>query len=231
MKSRVIIIALVVAANVTYGQWLPVTVNTNTGIFKPINIGSGISAGITNAYSVGGSSNLVSISNKTLIVRFDTNSVSSSILAGTIIQFGGTNLPTGYLLCDGSSVTTNTYHNLFAAIGTQWGGSGANFNVPDLRGQFLRGWSGTSTNSVDPDVYSRTARYAGGATSNNVGSYQSDTNQAHSHLYTAGNQSAWTFSNGSPYSPAYSAANSGTSSSGGSEARPKNAYVMYCIKY
>jgi microcystin-dependent protein len=159
------------------------------------------------------------------------SSAPGQLPVGSIIQFGGTNLPQGFLLCDGSSVSTNIYADLYAAIGKQWGGSGTNFNVPDLRGQFLRGWSGTATNSVDPDVYSRTARYSGGSTSNNVGSYQSDTNQAHSHLYTAGQQSTWTFSNGSPYSPAYSTANSATTSSGGSESRPKNVYVMYCIKY
>ncbi|MEI6166008.1 MAG: phage tail protein [bacterium] len=155
---------------------------------------------------------------------------ASSIPAGTIIQFGGTNPPTGFLLCDGSAVSTNTYQVLFNAIGRQWGGSGTNFNVPDLRGQFLRGWAGTSTNSIDPDVYSRTALYSGGATSNKVGSYQSSANLAHTHSYD-NSSSQSSSSSGSGGNFQMGAFSSGTSSSGGLESRPKNAYVMYCIKY
>jgi microcystin-dependent protein len=46
-----------------------------------------------------------------------------------------TNADTAYFLkCDGRSLaTTGTYAALFAAIGYQWGGSGANFNIPDFR--------------------------------------------------------------------------------------------------
>lgn len=54
---------------------------------------------------------------------------------GGIISYGGAAAPTGWLLCDGSSYATATYPNLFAAIGYAYGGSGANFTVPDLRGR------------------------------------------------------------------------------------------------
>ena len=37
-----------------------------------------------------------------------------------------------YFECDGSSKNTTTYANLFAAIGYTFGGSGANFNLPNL---------------------------------------------------------------------------------------------------
>jgi microcystin-dependent protein len=43
-------------------------------------------------------------------------------------------LPTGWLNCDGASYPTTTYPDLFTALGYAWGGSGANFNVPDMRG-------------------------------------------------------------------------------------------------
>jgi hypothetical protein len=61
---------------------------------------------------------------------------------GMISPYGGSTAPTNWLLCDGSAYArTGTYANLFTAIGTSFG-SGDNsttFNVPDLRGMFLRG--------------------------------------------------------------------------------------------
>ena len=48
--------------------------------------------------------------------------------------------PTGYVPCDGASYSkTGIYAALFAAIGYTYGGSGNNFKVPDLRGEFIRG--------------------------------------------------------------------------------------------
>ena len=52
--------------------------------------------------------------------------------AGTLLMFGGTSTPSGYLLCDGASVLVANYPDLFAAIGYSWGGGGANFSVPDM---------------------------------------------------------------------------------------------------
>ena len=62
----------------------------------------------------------------------------SLIPPGTIMQGLYTSL-SGYLLCNGASVSTSTYSQLFAVIGYSYGGSGTSFNVPDFRGMFLRG--------------------------------------------------------------------------------------------
>lgn len=51
----------------------------------------------------------------------------------------------GWLLCNGKSVSKDTYTQLFNVIGTDFGGSGNNFNLPDYRGYFLRGF-GTASN-------------------------------------------------------------------------------------
>jgi len=60
--------------------------------------------------------------------------------AGTIHAYGGSTPPTGYLLCDGAVLEISEYPALFAAIGTNFGApNGTSFNLPDLRGQFLRG--------------------------------------------------------------------------------------------
>lgn len=54
------------------------------------------------------------------------------------------NTRTSCLLCDGSSYATTTWPLLFTAIGYTYGGSGANFNVPDMRGRVPIG-AGTGT--------------------------------------------------------------------------------------
>ncbi|MBL7773186.1 MAG: tail fiber protein [Chitinophagaceae bacterium] len=159
--------------------------------------------------------------------------LSSLIPAGTIMAYGGTTIPNGWLLCDGALVISTTYPNLFAAIDHNFGGSGGNFNLPDLRGRFLRGVDGLANN--DPDKTSRTAMALYGQTGNNVGSVQADEVASHSHNFphnlVAGYYvgSGWGIGNGSN-NPIYGS-DSGTLSSGGNETRPKNVYVNYIIKY
>lgn len=66
-------------------------------------------------------------------------SSSSALPPGTMIDYAGTVEPSGWVLCDGRSVpTTGIYSSLFAVIGYAYGGSGANFNIPDFRGRFAR---------------------------------------------------------------------------------------------
>ena len=65
---------------------------------------------------------------------------ASSNFTGMIAPFAMSTAPSGWLTCDGSAVSRSTHSNLFSAIGTTWGtGDGSTtFNVPDLRGAFLR---------------------------------------------------------------------------------------------
>ncbi len=59
--------------------------------------------------------------------------------AGSILAFAGTSAPTGFLMCDGSAVSRNTYSTLFSVIGTSYGsGDGSTtFNLPDYRDRTL----------------------------------------------------------------------------------------------
>ncbi|MCD4724492.1 MAG: tail fiber protein [Bacteroidales bacterium] len=104
-----------------------------------------------------------------------TAATASSVLPpGMIVPFAGdaAHVPQGWLICDGSAISRTTYVNLFNMIGTNYG-SGNNsttFNLPDLRGMFLRGADNGSGN--DPDAGSRTASNPGGNTGDNVGSIQ-----------------------------------------------------------
>ncbi|MBL7910561.1 MAG: tail fiber protein [Bacteroidia bacterium] len=62
--------------------------------------------------------------------------------AGTVQYFANTTAPNGYLECNGAAVNRTTYAELFAAIGITYGpGNGTTtFNLPDLRGEFVRGF-------------------------------------------------------------------------------------------
>lgn len=176
---------------------------------------------------------------KSLMVNDGNSWQSFSSPAGCVTAYMGTTAPAGWLLCDGSAVgRSGPYGALFAVIGTACGsGDGSTtFNLPDMRGMFLRGVSGTS--SQDPDKTSRTAANTGGNTGNAVGSVQGDQFAAHSHslnqpgvasitgsgstsgVYTGTGTSVGTIANGDS-----------VNASGGSETRPRNVYVNYIIKY
>jgi len=66
------------------------------------------------------------------------------IPTGCVFMFGMSNLPSGWLLCDGTLKSITTYPNLFAAIGTNFGGDGTStFGVPNLMDRFPIGSSVT----------------------------------------------------------------------------------------
>jgi len=60
---------------------------------------------------------------------------------GTILPWSSTSLPSGFLECNGQSVSTSTYAALFAVIAYTYGGSGASFNVPNLQDNVALGRS------------------------------------------------------------------------------------------
>ncbi|MBC7411505.1 MAG: tail fiber protein, partial [Bacteroidia bacterium] len=62
-----------------------------------------------------------------------------STRAGTVGYFANATAPRGYVVCDGTGYSTTQYPELFTAVGYVYGGAGVTFNVPDLRGEFVRG--------------------------------------------------------------------------------------------
>jgi microcystin-dependent protein len=176
----------------------------------------------------------------------------STVPAGTILAYGGTTGPTGFLLCDGGSYLRTDYADLFTAIGTAFGAADStHFNVPDFRGRFLRGYDGTA--SIDPDKASRTALKTGGNIGNNIGSEQADataknslalTDPGHDHSRntsgfeegaTAGSGSGgYSTTSGSRNFYAYTDTSADTTGitlgNGDSETRPINVAVNFIIK-
>lgn len=160
--------------------------------------------------------------------------VDARLPVGTILSYSAATAPTGFLLCDGSAVSRTTYADLFALIASTAGqGDGSTtFNVPDLRGRFLRGRDGGA--GRDPDAASRTAMATGGATGDNVFSVQDDGVGPHAHdldVTQGGTDPSVT--------SALAGAESGESANVvqdnhttiGSETRPVNANVAFIIKY
>jgi microcystin-dependent protein len=149
---------------------------------------------------------------------------------GMIAPFAMSTAPTGWLECDGSAVSRTTYAVLFAALSTTHGaGNGSTtFNVPDLRGEFIRGWdNGKGTDS--------------GRT---FGSSQADELKSHFHRpnnYSTDNTNVFFqgLGSGSGYaypgvggsgSYLYSTFADQTDPTGGTETRPRNIAMMYCVK-
>lgn len=170
--------------------------------------------------------------------------------AGIIVPFAGEveNIPYGWILCDGSEVSRTEYSNLYAAIGVCWGtGNGSTtFNLPDLRGMFLRGVSGDSEN--DPDAADRVVlNDYGGNTGNNVGSYQGDVIRNITGSFSSA--SVWPNEGTGFVNVEITGSGGGQDGDGwdsrsanftfdasrvvpvGGDNRPKNVYVNYIIKY
>tara|TARA_R110002012_G_scaffold22056_2_gene77004 strand:+ start:4581 stop:5678 length:1098 start_codon:yes stop_codon:yes gene_type:complete len=169
--------------------------------------------------------------------------VTDQTPAGTVIYSARSTAPTGYIKANGAAISRSTFSVLFAAIGTQYGvGDGSTtFNVPDLRGEFLRGLD--DSRGVD--------------SGRTLGSAQGSANLSHDHTFTGttstiGNHvhsyTAATFQNDSDESgltnvaQGTTTANTGgggshnhsvsgsTSVVGETEARPRNVALLACIK-
>lgn len=129
--------------------------------------------------------------------------VSATIIPGTIVMWGTSTPPAGWLEMNGQS--TAGYPSLTALFGA---------NLPDLRGEFVRGWSSDRT-TVD---YPR-----------DILSAQAQDIQPHTHSYTAPTTTESIVKGASAgFLPGTQAATTG--STGTTETRPRNVALMYIIK-
>lgn len=153
---------------------------------------------------------------------------------GTILPCGSTGALPRTLLCDGASYSKAAYPALFAVIGTSFGSVDANsFNVPDTRGIFLRGAGSQTISSV---TYTGT-----------IGQKENDAYPAHDHgggvhshalntsnagnIYDSGSaRSAVAWFGGGGNTTANSSAIIGLNGTG-SETKPANLGINYCIAY
>ena len=172
--------------------------------------------------------------------------IVNGVPSGAVFCVAVATVPTGYLECNGAAVSRSTYAALFAFIGTTYGsGNGSStFNLPDLRGEFIRGFdngggidSGRSIN--DPQGSANLSH------GHSVSASVSDPG----HVHTTSVDGFRLFTNPGPHHIPYGGAggypgtnwsmNSATTgvsvsisqnNAGGSEARPRNVSMMYIIK-
>lgn len=150
------------------------------------------------------------------VENWHSGNLSLSALSppGAVVHFARNTAPSGWLKANGSAISRTAYAALFAAIGTTFGaGDGSTtFNLPDLRGEFVRGWD--DARGVD-----------GGR---GFGSAQADELKSHTHPIGI-TTSTSSGGGGNYYSGPNSTATSGAT--GGAETRPRNIALLACIKY
>jgi len=134
---------------------------------------------------------------------------------GIVVPWGSASIPSGFLLCDGQSVSTTTYAALFAVIGYTYGGSGANFNVPDLRDRTVVGVSAANSKTLAQGIGANTVTPTGNI-AGSTGATTLSTGQLASHDHGGmGMQMGSTFA--SEGQPTKSAAMGSTSAAGGGQ--------------
>jgi microcystin-dependent protein len=208
------------------------TLGSSNGI-GTVTIGTGVTAllvdgnaRITGILSIGQGTITLNGSNNTISGVSSISDATGSYLSippGTVISVASSTAPAGYLKANGAAISRSTYFTLFAGIGTVHGaGDGSTtFNIPDLRGEFIRGWA--DGRAVD--------------TGRSFGSSQADAHQDHTHSYTVTNDQntrvvpstnpAHVFLNQGTAAATTGAATGNTAT----ETRPRNIALLYCIKY
>jgi hypothetical protein len=175
-----------------------------------------------------------------------------NLLTGSVAAFAMQTPPAGWLECNGQQLNREAYSRLFSKIGVTFGsGNGLDtFNVPDLRGEFIRGWD--HGRGIDP------ARSLGQHQDDQVQSHKhSDSGHSHSDSgHAHGYLDRYTPESGVRYAPGgerpvqwendfyresysgHASINTGYANLGapsdarhGSETRPRNVALLYCIKF
>ena len=169
------------------------------------------------------------------------NRLEDHVPIGTIAPFGQsapddpkeTQPKPGWLFCHGQSVSEDDYGALYDVIGTSFGSENKDhFNLPDLRGRFVRGVDHDA--GRDPDAKDRTVLRENGEP-NSVGSVQEDAFKKHHHPIQ-GHFHRFYRKNTKDNPPTFVEPDKyektplpDTDAAGGSETRPKNIYVEWII--
>jgi len=146
--------------------------------------------------------------------------------AGAVQYFAMASAPTGWLKADGSAVSRTDYANLFTAIGTMFGlGDGTTtFNLPDLRGEFVRGFDdgrGVDAGRILGSAQDHLAKLAYPYGDFGDGFAESFTNNLTPSVAVSDDQ----------VSKSGLASIISSSNTAATETRPRNISLLACIKY
>lgn len=155
---------------------------------------------------------------------------------GSIIPFAGTNIPDGYLLCDGSAISRTTYADLFAVIGTVYGtGDGSTtFNIPKLdTGDPALGagvaYVGQKTDGSLPNITGVITHWNAQSDGNSLlqtsGCFYNDDSNKIYKVYVNAQAQADVMTHFD------ASLSSGVYMNGQTRVKSAGVYVMYCIKY
>ena len=140
----------------------------------------------------------------------------------------------GWMLCDGRTLQTQLYPELFAALGYLYGGSGKSFSIPDYRGCFHRGTDLGAGKDPDTSIWTKADGSSG--TYDNVGSQQTCALQDHEHDVKTtpaaeGGSGANIIGPGPGKAETEKIHGSSDSWVSSNETRPANVAVNYIIKF
>ncbi len=155
---------------------------------------------------------------------YDNNIELADNLIGSVIWNADNVVLTRTLECDGAAISRTTFVDLFDVIDTLWGvGDGSTtFNIPDLRGEFVRGWdNGKGTDS-----------------GRSFASSQGEAVGVHAHTSGSLVATVGLTGGGAPLHPTRSVHQSttttpvtGSTANAGSETRPRNYALMPLIVF
>lgn len=118
-----------------------------------------------------------------------SNSGMVSNPTGTIIPFAGANAPSGFLLCNGATVSSSDYLALHSVISNTYGGSaysGAaalNFTLPDYRGRVLIG-AGTGSGLTARTLGGTVGAESHTVSSSNISQFSTGNAGSHTHTFS-----------------------------------------------
>ena len=135
---------------------------------------------------------------------------------GTVAYFAANTTPSGWLRCDGSTISRTTYSSLYSFIGTTFGsGDGSTtFGLPDLRGEFLRGFDngrGIDSGRAFGSFQEATGHTTGGRADQPLENYEN----AYSTTSNTNGPSSYQYGQGYTFG----------------RSRPRNIALLACIKY
>lgn len=197
------------------------SISINSSINR-INVGSGVTIATSgiNVFNTTVNSSGMNVSG---VVTATSFSGIGLMPTGAVFHFAALFPPAGYLVCDGTIVPfgvgtvqgiTADFSALFSILGSNYGSAG---QLPDLRGEFIRGWD--NGRGVD--------------SGRTFGSFQADDFESHTHTSRAdnNNQNGSTGIAGGDGTGFAGFFSGRLGSTGGTETRPRNVALLPCIKY
>jgi microcystin-dependent protein len=154
---------------------------------------------------------------------------------GSVVAFASSTPPTGWLKANGAAISRSSYPDLFSAISTLFGvGDGSTtFQIPDMRGKFIRSWDDGRgvdvSRAFGSDQADAIRNIIGAATVGKAWYSQTSTGSGAFSSTTAGTPHSFSsYATSGYFNLNFNASNSVPTAA---DNRPTNVALLYCIKY